>query len=111
MGIKQVLAGLSVALIGSTAHAGVIYTLEDAGIHSTQVAGATTVNFNDNTCGAYAACSGIGAALVTGSLPGVYASPYGIDDRYLTVGQGSASSVARRPIRLLRSLLGLGRHV
>jgi hypothetical protein len=91
MGIKDVVAVLSVVLLGSTAHASVIYTLEDAGVHSTQVAGATTVDFNDNTCGAYVACSGIGAALVTGSVSGMYASPYGINDRYLTVGQGNAS--------------------
>jgi hypothetical protein len=87
------LAGLTVALLGSTAHATVTYTLENAGIHSTQVAGATTVNFNDGTCGAYAPCTGNWAAIVEGSAAGLYATPYGIDDRYLTVGQNGSVSL------------------
>ena len=92
MFIGKVLAGLSVALLGSAAHAAVIYTLEDPGVHSTQVAGATTINFNDGSCGAYASCTGtFGSAIVAGNLSGVYASPYGIDSSYLTVGYGSAT--------------------
>ena len=87
----KVLAGLSVVLLGSAAHASVIYTLEAPGVHATQVAGATTVNFNDGSCGAYASCSGTGASIVTGNQSGVYASPYGISDNYLTVGNGTAS--------------------
>lgn len=87
----NVLAGLSIALLGTAAHASVLYTLEDPGVHATQVAGATTINFNDGTCGGYASCTGMGASIVTGNQSGVYASPYGIDDNYLTVGNGSAS--------------------
>jgi len=89
MSTRKVLLALSVALLTSSAHANVIYNFENAGILSTQVAGATTVDFNNGTCGAYAACSG--GALVTGSVSGLYASPYGITDRYLTVGNGTAT--------------------
>lgn len=87
----KVLAGLTAALLGSAAQASVIYTLEAPGVHSTQVAGATTIDFNDGTCGAYASCTGTGASIVAGNQSGVYASPYGISDSYLTVGNGTAS--------------------
>ena len=90
MNSGKLLAGLSVALLTSSAHATVIYTLEDAGILSSQVAGATTINFNDGTCGAYVSCSGH-SGLVTGSVSGQYASPHGIADRYMTVANSSAT--------------------
>ncbi len=82
--MKRIALAFGLALAASVAQAGVIQSVEDAGIYTTQVAGATTVNWNDNTCGAYANCYGDGA-LVTGSVSGRYASPYGITDRYLTV--------------------------
>ncbi|HWN40495.1 MAG TPA: hypothetical protein VNP02_18465, partial [Gammaproteobacteria bacterium] len=72
MSIEKLLAGLSVVLLTSSAQAGVIYSLEDAGILSSQVTGATTIDFNDGTCGAYVGCSNAG--LVTGSVAGQYAS-------------------------------------
>jgi hypothetical protein len=82
--MKRIALAFGLALAASVAQAGVIQSVEDAGIYTTQVAGATTVNWNDNTCGAYANCYGDGE-LVTGSVSGRYASPYGITDRYLTV--------------------------
>jgi hypothetical protein len=88
--IGKLLAGLSAALLVSSAHAGVIYSYENAGVLTSQVAGATTIDFNDGTCGAYAHCSGHGG-IVTGSVSGQYATPFGISDRYMTVGNGSAS--------------------
>ncbi len=88
----KLLTALSIALMGSAAHATVIYTLEDANVHATQFAGATTVNFNDGTCGAYASCWGVNASIVSGSEPGVYAAPYGIGDSYVTVGQGGSAT-------------------
>lgn len=91
MRIRDIVAGVGIALAASGAQAGVIYSLEDAGVHSTQVAGATTVNFNDDTCGAYLACSGTGVNRVIGSVSGQWATPYGIDDTYLTVGNGSVN--------------------
>lgn len=82
--MKRIALAFGLALAASVAQAGVIQSVEDAGIYTTQVAGATTVNWNDNTCGAYANCYGDGE-LVTGSVSGRYASPYGITDSYLTV--------------------------
>jgi hypothetical protein len=93
--IGKLLAGLSVALLGSSAQAGVMYTYENAGVLTSQVAGATTINFNDGTCGAYAHCTGH-SGLVTGSVSGQYATPFGIGDRYLTVANGSASLALER---------------
>lgn len=90
MSIVKLLAGLSAALLVPSAHAGVIYSYENAGVLTSQVAGATTIDFNDGTCGAYAHCSGH-SGLVTGSVSGRYATPFGIADRYMTVANGSAS--------------------
>lgn len=89
MSIERLLAGLSVVLLTSSAQAGVIYSLEDAGILSSQVTGATTIDFNDGTCGAYIGCSNTG--LVTGSVAGQHASPHQITDGYLTVANGSGT--------------------
>lgn len=92
--MKRIAIAFGLALAASVAQAGVIQSVEDSGIYTTQVAGATTVNWNNNTCGAYTNCTGNGA-LVTGSVSGQYASPYGITDRYLTVprnyGSGAVS--------------------
>ena len=90
MRIGKLLAGLGIALITSSAHAGIIYTYENAGVLTSQVAGATTVNFNNGTCGAYVSCSGH-SGLVTGSVSGLYATPFGINDRYMTVGNSTAT--------------------
>ncbi len=87
--MKRIAIALGLALSASVAQAGIIHTVLDPGYYTTQVAGATTVDFN-NGCGAYTSCTGNGA-LVTGSLDGKYASPFGIDDRYLTVAYLSSS--------------------
>jgi len=89
MSIEKLLAGLSVVMLTSSAQAGVIYSLEDAGILSSQVTGATTIDFNDGTCGAYVGCSNAG--LVTGSVAGQYASPHMITDGYMSVANGSGT--------------------
>lgn len=89
MSIGKLLAGLSVALLTSSAHASVIYSYENAGVLTSQVAGATTIDFNDGTCGAYVQCSGH-SGLVTGTSS-QHATPYGVSDRYLTVANGSAT--------------------
>ena len=90
MGTRHILAGLTVALMGSAAQATVIYSLEGNGVYNTQVAGAHTVNFNDGTCGAYATCS-TGGSIVNGSVSRQYASPQGIFDSYLTVNRSSVT--------------------
>ena len=92
--MKRIALAFGLALAATVAQAGVIQSVEDAGIYTTQVAGATTVNWNDYSCGAYTSCTGNGA-LVSGSVSGRYASPYGITDTYLTVprdyGAGAVS--------------------
>jgi hypothetical protein len=88
--IGKLLAGLGLALITSSAHAAIIYTYEDPGVLTSQVAGATTVNFNNGTCGAYVSCSGH-SGLVNGSVSGQYATPFGITDRYMTIGNSTAT--------------------
>lgn len=87
--MKRIAIAFSLALASSVSQAGIIHDVLDPGLYTTQVAGATTVNFNNGTCGAYANCFGNGA-LVTGDVGGHYASPYGITDRYLTVAYTSS---------------------
>lgn len=94
--MKRIAIALGLALATTVAQAGIIHSVEETGDYTTDVAGATTVNFNNGTCGAYLTCTGNGA-LVTGSQSGHYASPYGINSRYLTVAYHSSNgSVALR---------------
>lgn len=88
--MKRIAIAFGLALASSIAQAGIIHDVLDPGLYTTQVAGATTVDFNGYNCGAYASCSGNGA-LVTGNVAGRYASPYGITDPYLTVAYYSRS--------------------
>jgi len=89
MSTRHILAGMCVALMGSAAQATVIHSLENAGVYTTQVAGAHTVNFNDGSCGAHATCS-TGGSIVSGSSS-QYTSPQGILDSYLTVSHSSVT--------------------
>jgi PEP-CTERM motif-containing protein len=88
--MKRLAIAFGMAMAASVAQATIIQTVEDPGVYTTQVAGATTVNFNNGTCGAYTNCLGNGA-LLTGSASGLYASPYGISDTYLSVPYFSSS--------------------
>lgn len=88
--MKRIAIAFGLALATSVAQAGVIHYVEDPGLYTTQVAGATTVDFNDGTCGQYTNCFGNGG-LVTGDVAGRYASPFGITDRYLSVAYHSSS--------------------
>lgn len=88
--MEKLLVACGVALLTSSAHATVIYSIEDPNVWTSSVAGAQTVDFNDGTCGAYVQCSGT-VDIVSGNASGQYASPHGITDRYLTVGNGSAT--------------------
>jgi hypothetical protein len=81
--MKRLAIAFGLALAASVAQAGVIHNVLDQGIYTTQVAGATTVDFNNGTCGQYTSCTGNGA-LVTGGAAGWYESPLGITDRYLS---------------------------
>jgi hypothetical protein len=93
MKVSKVAAVVGLALFASLSQATVIYNVSGTGVYTTEVAGATTVNFNDGTCGAYISCSGNGA-LVTGSVSGRYASPLGITDRYLSIPYNTSSGSA-----------------
>ena len=73
--MKRTLLAFGLALAASVAQAGIIQSVEDAGVYTTQVAGATTVNWNDYSCGAYTNCYGDGA-LVTGSVSGRWNSSW-----------------------------------
>jgi hypothetical protein len=88
--MKRIAIAFGLALAASVSQAGIIQTVEAPGVYTTQVAGATTVNFNNGTCGAYTSCSGNGA-LTTGSVSGWYATPYNITSSYLSVAYYSAS--------------------
>jgi hypothetical protein len=88
--MKRIAIALSLALASSVTQAGIIHDVLDPGLYTTQVAGATTVDFSNGGCGAYTSCFGNGA-LVTGDAGGHYASPYGISDPYLTVAYYSSS--------------------
>ena len=89
MSTRHILAGLCVALMGSAAQATVIHSLENAGVYTTQFAGAHTINFNDGSCGAHATCSA-GGSIVSGSSS-QYTSPQGILDSYLTVSHSTVT--------------------
>lgn len=88
--MKRIAIALGLALASSVSQAGIIHDVLDPGLYTTQVAGATTVDFNDGSCGAYTSCFGNGA-LLSGDASGHYASPYGITDPYLSVAYFSSS--------------------
>lgn len=81
---KLVMAALVVGLGSAAAQAVPVVTLSDAGVTTTAVAGATTVNFNNYTCGAYTSCVG-DFLIVQGSESGKHAQPAGTSTPYLTV--------------------------
>lgn len=89
--VKFVAAGV-IAASASAAHAVPVVTLSGMGVNTTDVAGATTIDFNDGLCG-YAACSG-NYQIVLGSQSGRYAQPYGTSTKYLTVPNPYASGYA-----------------
>lgn len=78
------LAAATMVLVATSAHAGVNYTISDINVFTTEVSGATTVDFNDGSCGAYVTCNG-DFLIASGNLSGKYASPFGITDRYMSV--------------------------
>lgn len=76
----------------SSVQSAILYDLSPTDVYTTGVASATTVNFNDGTCGSYVSCTG-DYLLATGFLSGRYASPYGINDRYLSVPRDRSDNV------------------
>ncbi len=92
MRLHGLLAAMALVLGAPGAQAAIIYDLSATHVYTTDVAGATTINFNDGGCGAYV--SGTGDYLITsGNLPGRYASPYGISDRFLSVPRDRSNNI------------------
>ncbi|HKS55007.1 MAG TPA: PEP-CTERM sorting domain-containing protein [Steroidobacteraceae bacterium] len=88
--MKRIAIAFGLALAASVSQAGIIQTVEAPGVYTSQVPGVTTVNWNDGSCGAYTSCIGNGAIL-SGSASGLYASPYGLSSKYLTIPYFSSS--------------------
>lgn len=94
MSAHRLLTAFALMAVSLAAHSAVELSVSGIGVYSSEVGSATTIDFNDYTCGSALSCSGNGQ-IVTGNLSGRYASPYGIDNAYLSVprdnGSGSVS--------------------
>lgn len=86
----RIFAGFAAFALSFTAFSAVDYSISGAGVYTTDVAGATTMDFNTGACSAGVSCSGAGQ-FVSGNLSGRYASPFGISDTYLSVPNPSSS--------------------
>ena len=89
--VKFAFAGI-LGLAAATTQAVPVVVLSAQGVTTTEVAGATVIDFNDGTCG-YASCSGQ-YQIVLGSVSGQYAQPAGTSTRYLTVPNPSSNGSA-----------------
>ena len=88
--LVAVVAG-ALGCVGFVASAGAAtVTLETAGVYTTQVSGATTIDFNNGSCTTpgYASCSG-SYQIVSGTQSGVYAQPAGTNTKYLSIPTAS----------------------
>ncbi|WP_111642210.1 Npun_F0296 family exosortase-dependent surface protein [Marinimicrobium alkaliphilum] len=107
--MKKVLLKITSAMFALSLAAGAqaaIITLSGPGVTTTSVAGATVVDFNDGTIGAYTASSG-DYAIVSGNLGGVYAEPLGTDAPYLTVPLDQSSGSATFDLGFSANYFGL----
>lgn len=87
--LLKAVAGLSFAgLVAVQAQATVLVTASAAGDTTTNVAGATTIDF-ESGCG-YASCTNL--SIVSGSVGGVYAAPYTDATKYSTVSGGQTTT-------------------
>lgn len=89
--------------VATTAPAAMI-SYSDPGVYTTDVAGATTIDFNDGTCG-YSACNG-DYEVKTGSGSG-YAEPAGIDSPYLSVPNPTSNGTANFELGATANYFGL----
>ena len=89
--VKFAIAGI-LGIAASVAQAVPLVTLSASGVTTTDVAGATVIDFNGGTCG-YASCSGQ-YQIVLGSVSGRYAQPAGTNTKYLTVPNPVANGSA-----------------
>ena len=102
--VKFVVASI-LAVAASAAQALPLVTLSSDGVTTTEVAGATTIDFNGGTCG-YASCSG-NYQIVLGSASGLYAQPAGTNTRYLTVPNPVSSGSATLTLGTQADYFGL----
>lgn len=99
------LAGAGVLALGAAAAQAIpVVTLSDAGLTTTSVAGATTIDFNSG-CG-YASCAG-DYEVVSGSLASVYAAPAGVNSPFLTVPYDNANGSATFALGTTSDYFGL----
>jgi hypothetical protein len=92
MRFHGLLATAALVMGAPGAQAAIIYDISATNVYTTSVAGATTVNFNDGSCGSYVSCTG-DYLITSGNLSGRYASPYGISDRYMSVPRDLGGNV------------------
>jgi hypothetical protein len=83
-----------------------LITLSAPGVTTTSVAGATVVDFNDGTIGAYTNATG-DYAIVSGSVGGLYAEPFGTVPPYLTVPLESSNGSATFDLGFAANYFGL----
>ncbi len=99
------LASVGVLALGAAAAQAIpVVSLSGAGITTTSVAGATTIDFNSG-CG-YASCAG-DYEVVSGSLSGVYAAPAGVNSPFLTVPYDNSSGSATFALGTTSDYFGL----
>lgn len=84
MPYQRLLLMAGMVLGASSVQSAIIHELSNPYEYTTSVKGATTVDFNDGTCGAYVSCKG-DYLITKGSKTGRYASPLGITDKFLSV--------------------------
>jgi len=76
--------GFALFVISFSAVSAIDYSVSGVGVYTSEVAGATTMDFNSGACNTGVSCSGAGQ-IVTGSASGLYAQPYGTSSAYLSV--------------------------
>lgn len=80
--ISSAIAALGIA--ASVQATPISVTASAEGVTTSSVAGVTTVDFNNGTCAGYASCTG-DFAIVTGSVSGKYAQPFGTTSAFISV--------------------------
>ncbi len=100
------LASTLVALFFAGSANALVITASSEGVTTTDVLGATVVDFNDDTCGAYASCTG-DFDIVQGSVSGQYAQPAGTTSEYLSVPNPSSNGTASLTLGTTANYFGL----
>ncbi len=100
----SILAG-AMALAFSSAASAVLIEASDAGVMTTDVAGATVIDFNDGSCAPYASCTG-DFTILDGST-GQNAAPPGVTDNYLAVPNPKSNGTATLALGTTSNYFGL----